>query len=124
GLIAVSLIWWGVFAVGTGVEERISVPMTWEINPKLNPHPHAKQAHVVLYFKRNPNKHIGVYSDEVAKYLRGLPSNEVNVDFDVIKDFGRVRAFHEVRIGELTGWSETGYGYAGVSSSDGPSPWP
>lgn len=126
GVAILSLAWWTTWAMMTGVKDTITVSMTWDIEPPRNPHPNLQQTHVVLYFNRNPNHHIGFYSDKLATYLRSLPSHEVNVVFEVTKDFGRVRAFREVQIGGLSDWGgEEQYGYAGASgSSRGPSPWP
>ncbi len=126
GIAIISLAWWITWAVATGVKGTVTVSMTWEIEPAQNPHPYLKQTHVVLYFNRNRNHYIGFYSDKLADYLRSLPSREVSVLFEVTKDFGRIRAFHELQIGDLSEWDgERGYEYAGVSgSSRGPSPWP
>jgi hypothetical protein len=122
--VVTSLVWWGTFAVATGVNERVTVPMTWEIEPQYNTHPYLSHKHVVLRFKRNPKCRVGLYSNQVAAYLTGLSTNEVPVVFDVVKDFGRVRAFHEVQIGELTRWDgDANYAYAGERHDD-PSPWP
>ena len=110
-----------------GVEEKVSVEMSWHLAPLDNPQPQLTQTLVVLYFKRNPHNYIGLYSDQVANYLRSLSSNDVTVVFHVTKDFGTVRGFHAVQIGELTSWNEVGeYGYAGTSgnSSEEPSSWP
>ena len=120
-----SVGWWVTFAIATGVEERVVVQMTWEIDPQLNSHRHLKHKHVVLYFKRSPRNFVGLYSNQVADYLSRLPTNEVPVTFEVTKDFGRVRAFNEIQIGELKTWDgDHGYGYGGVSSHSDPSPWP
>ena len=89
------------------------------------PHRHLKHKHVVLYFKRSPHNFVGLYSNQVAEYLSRLPTNEVPVTFEVTKDFGRVRAFNEIQIGELKTWDgDHSYGYGGVSSHSAPSPWP
>lgn len=120
-----SVGWWVTFAIATGVEERVVVQMTWEIDPQRPPHRHLKHKHVVLYFKRSPHNFVGLYSNQVAEYLSRLPTNEVPVTFEVTKDFGRVRAFNEIQIGELKTWDgDHSYGYGGVSSHSDPSPWP
>jgi hypothetical protein len=122
GAVIVSVIWWIYFYSVTDVKTRATVPMTWEIDPPHNAHPELKEKHVRLYFQTNPNKSIGVYSDQVANYLQSLPTKEVNVAFDVIKDFGHLRALHEVQIGELKSWDgPSNYSYF-RSAGGGPDP--
>ena len=123
GLVAyVSLFWFIFYGPFVGVDRSMTFSMTWRLGePGFQA---SKQAHVILEFRDYPGHRLGIFSDDVASYLRRLGSDTVDVTFDVTTDWGHTRGFHEIRIGDLTSWRAEG-GYSGVGGQNfGPSPWP
>jgi hypothetical protein len=123
GLMAyVSLFWFIFYGPYVGVERSMTFPMTWRLGePGFQA---SKQAHVILEFRDYPGHHIGIFSDDVANYLRRLGSDTVDVTFVVMTTWGRTNGFREVRIGDLASWRAEG-GYSRVDGlKHGPSPWP
>ncbi|MGF1577815.1 MAG: hypothetical protein ACFCD0_00465 [Gemmataceae bacterium] len=121
-VLTTSVVFWTTFLVYTDVQQRKTFDMIWSCGKKSPAHP--KADHIVLRFESNPNHHIGIYSDDLGKYLKTLPTKEVQVEVDVILDFGKTRGFELIRIGELYAWNELD-GYSGVSGgSPGASPFP
>jgi hypothetical protein len=115
-----SAVFWFVFyGPFVGVEQNMTFPMTWRMGEPG--YQASKQAHVLLQFRDYPDHHVGIFSDDVAHYLRGLGSDVVDVTFEVTTDWGRTRGFREVRIGNLTSWRSEGE-YAGCIGSVGQAP--
>jgi len=77
---------------------------------------------IVLEFDDFPGNYVGIYSTEVAEYLAGTGDPSVGVELSVTRDFGCFRGFHETRIGSLTSWATSGFGYFGSAGADR-SPW-
>lgn len=94
--------------------------MTWIIQAtRSNP---TKQTEVVFRFVDFPGYEVGVYSDELAAYLRERGEQPVKVVFAVTYDYGKVRGFHELEIaGRRPLPLESGY--AGVYGIPTKSPW-
>ena len=116
-----SLIWWIAFCSFTGVTREMAFDMEWSYGGPSQGH--SSRQHVVLRFKSHPNHYVGIFSEDLGGYLETLPSRDVRVVFEVTTDFGRMRGFHETQIGGKQSWTQLG-GYAGVSGSSDPSPWP
>jgi hypothetical protein len=121
GLVAyVSLFWFVFYGPFVGVDRSMTFPMSWRMGePGFQG---SKQAHVILEFRDYPGHRIGIFSDDVASYLRRLGSEKVDVTFDVTTDWGKTRGFHEIKIGGFTSWRDEG-GYYQVGGP-GPSPFP
>ena len=112
---------WVFFALNVGVERRESFEMTWKYADPSPRQPNSK--HIVLNFVDFPNHYIGIWSSDLGPYLETLPSKRVRVVFVVTRDFGSVRGYQEVQIGELRKWNSSG-GYGGRSGDASlPSPW-
>ena len=77
---------------------------------------------VVLTFRDYPASYVGIYSNELADYLRTLPEENVPVRFDVIYDYGSVRGFSERQIGELKAW-KSDFAYFGTTGRPSRSPF-
>jgi hypothetical protein len=119
---AVSLfILYGPFV---GYTRRVTHQMQWQIDAKPidATAPTIEGSHVILTFRDYPGYHLGIYSDEVADYLKRLSTNEVPVEFEVTYDYGKIRGFNEKRIGDLTSW-RSGFGYYGSRGSPSRSPF-
>lgn len=106
-----SAVFWISMALFTGVHQTVTVPMTWSYGKALPKPPYMRV--IELRFVSHPSAYVGIYSDELGRYLESLPGSEVEVQFDVTTDFGRTRGFRETRIGGLHSWDETHPGYAG-----------
>ncbi len=126
GFATYLFLFWLIFVAFVGVERSRTFPMKWRMGEPGFQGSH--QAHVYLEFRDFPSDHVGIFSDELARYLRGLGTDTVDVTFEVTTDWGHTRAFRETRIGDLTDWESEG-GYAGSGSSNGQkssdqqSPW-
>jgi len=106
--------WLGMFDNKT----RTVFQMRWEDRGVANDF---KESEVVLSFVDYPGNHVGIFSNELAGYLRTRGTQPVEVEFELTKDLGCMRGFHEVRVGELASWKSVG-GYAG-GRGDSESPW-
>ncbi len=116
-LVPIALL---LFAAMTGVEHEVVHEMTWEVGP---PVPHqSKQKRVILHFTRYPGYYIEMYSDELLSYLESQPTRKTHVTFVVTTDFGRMRGFREVAIGDRAVDPSWAGGYGAVNYS-GPSPF-
>jgi hypothetical protein len=108
-LVAVSVF----FASVTGVKHEVAHEMTWQLG---EPVPYrSSEKRIILHFTQYPGYYIQMYSDELLKYLESLPTRRVRVKFVVTTDFGYMRGFHEVAIGERSvepSWAG-GYGATG-----------
>jgi len=115
GYVALQL---GVFAALT-TESREELDMTWREEPADGP---GSGREIVLEFEDSPGSYIGIYSDRLAEYLAETGDAAVRVEFELTRDFGCLRGFHETRIGRLTSWTTGGSGYAG-SRGGAQLPW-
>ena len=123
------LAYWFIFAGPfIGVERLVTSPMTWRMGE--TGYEGSKQGHVILSFRDDPGHRVGTSSDDLARYLRGLGSDSVDVTFEVTTDWGCTRCFRIVRIAGLESWRwedgrEGFYGWSGSGNqSPGPSPFP
>ena len=83
-----------------------------------------KESEILLGFVEYPGHYEGIYSNELAAYLKQLPGNQVDVTFEVTSNFGCLRGFNETQIGELKSWrSPFGYSRGTDFAEDHPSPW-
>lgn len=107
-LIGVPLLLGGIAAdrALTGVESRVVLPMTWQIEQA------ADGPEVVLRFRDAPDHHVGLVSEDVAEYLEARGDAGVPVEFVVTRDYGRLRGYRIARIGELERM-RMGRGYGG-----------
>jgi hypothetical protein len=100
------VFWFVFYGPYVGVDQFMTFPMSWRIGePGFQG---SKQEHVILSFRDYPGHQVGIYSDDVAAYLRGLGSDTVDVTFEVTTDWGHTRGFREVRIGDLRSWRAEG----------------
>ena len=74
------------------------------------------QPEIFLEYVDYPGFHEGIYSEELADYLNTLATNQVDVKFEVTSNFGCVRSFYEVQIGNLTPVPSR-WGYSGRTMS-------
>ena len=84
-----------------------------------------KESEIDLEFVDFPGHHQGVYSNEVSNYLYHTSTKTVPVIFEVTSDFGCLRGFNEIQIGELTHWKSI-WGYSSYNEVKGlsrVSPW-
>ena len=118
-----------VFLLATEYKKRIkeinlTFNMEWEYIDSLDSPPNTK--HIRLTFIDFPNYHIGIYSNELGKYLESRDSSKVNVEFCVKYDMDadQVGSYMQKKIGSLTSWQSSG-GYGGRQGQVGnmPSPW-
>lgn len=103
--------------------EHRTYPMTWSYGEPSERHSTLK--HIVLTFVDYPNYYVGIWSSDLHLYLERLPTKEMPVVFRVTTDFGNVRAYQEIQIGELKKWDESG-GHGGRIGNYDPkekSPW-
>jgi hypothetical protein len=111
---------WAAFPFVTGAKRIVTHDMQWSYREPAAEYPGAD--HILLTFADYPGHHIGIYSKDLADYLERLPSNDVQVTFEVVLDFGSTRGFSELQIGELRQW-DSQFSYAGSDGSSA-SPWP
>ena len=79
-------------------------------------------AEVLLEFTRFPGHVVGIYSTPLRDYVKSLDRPMVEVEFELTRDLGCLRGFHEVRVGTLQSWRSSG-GYAGTHGEPTASPW-
>lgn len=122
GMLFTALFTFFLTGVGPfiGQEETREYMMTWDIKP--SPSGETKESEVVLSFVDFPGHYIGVYSEELATYLRDKGDPRAKAVLLVTSDYGRVRGFHETEIAGLREWKSAG-GYAGTAGSPSRSPW-
>lgn len=82
----------------TGVTSRSVEPMSWSVVTDSS----TTSERVVLRFRDAPEHFVHVVSEELATYLRQSDKSEVSAEFEVIRDYGRVRGFRIVRVDEVT----------------------
>lgn len=82
----------------TGVISRSVEPMSWSVVTDSS----TASERVVLRFRDAPEHFVHVVSKELATYLRQSNRSEVSAEFEVIRDYGRVRGFRIVRVAEVT----------------------
>lgn len=82
----------------TGVTSRSVEPMSWSVVTDSS----TRSERVVLRFRDAPEHFVHVVSEELATYLRHSGASEVSAEFEVIRDYGRVRGFRIVRVDEVT----------------------
>jgi hypothetical protein len=119
-VVGISLMLGGIVVnqVATGVRQRVVVPMTWSIQEEGS----WDEAEVVLRFRDAPDHRVGLVSDELAAYLRGRGQSEVQVEFETVRDYGRLRSYNIMGIGDL-GRPRSQWGYSGCSGSCSGSPF-
>lgn len=103
--------------------EHRTFQMTWSYGEPSEKRPELK--HIILTFVDHPNYYVGIWSSDLHLYLEKLPAKEVPVVFRVTTDFGNVRGYQEIQIGELKKWNESG-GHGGHRGNYDPkekSPW-
>lgn len=108
--------WFG----STGVTSVATHSMTWSYGEP--PVDSAGERHIVLRFTDYPNHAVGFYSSQLAMYLESLPTPDVEAEFELTRDFGRLRGFAVVSVGSLAAW-RSGFSYNAVSGDYDPSPW-
>ena len=100
-------------------KEHVTHRMIWSLDesPKDD-----QQQEVRFTFKRFPTNHITANSNGLKKYLLNQKTNKVDIKFETTWDFGEMRGFNAIKIGDLTSWNSDD---GGTSSSgfNGPSPW-
>ncbi|MGH7474913.1 MAG: hypothetical protein ACRELD_01350 [Longimicrobiales bacterium] len=106
-------------ALATGVQSRTVERMRWQIVAEGSD---STVPEVVLRFVNAPEHHVGMRSRDVAAYLRDRGDALVDVEFELTRDYGRLRSYNAVRIGQLTGWRST-FAYGGCSGSCSGSPF-
>lgn len=82
----------------TGVSSRSVEPMLWSVVTDSS----TRSQRVVLRFRDAPEHFVHVVSEKLAVYLRQSGKSEVSAEFEVIRDYGRVRGFRIVRVDEVT----------------------
>jgi len=123
--VYLGLFWFLFFGPFVELARPMTFPMTWRMGEPSEST--TGQAHVVLTFRDYPGHIVGISSDAVASYFRGLGSETVDVTFEVTTTWGSTQGTRIIRIGGLTsGWVEE-YGGSEVHSGGpplGPSPFP
>jgi hypothetical protein len=115
-VLAIFLVWNGLF---NWQADRIFT-MVWADKGLEN---EWRESEIVLQFADYPQHSIGIYSNELAAYLKSNGATAVQVTFEVTSDLGCMRGFHQKQIGALSTWKSAG-GYAEViGKSAEPSPW-
>jgi hypothetical protein len=84
--------------------------MVWNVKGLEN---ESKESEIVLQFVDYPQHQIGIYSNELAAYLKSTGTTDVQVTLEVTSDLGCMRGFHQKKIGSLLKWKSLG-GYARV----------
>lgn len=105
---------WNLF---TDRKHRQTFSMSWNDKGNVNQY---NESEVVLHFQDFPEQYIGIFSNDVANYLKNHTYNNLLVTFEVTSDFGCMRGFHEVQIGDLHHW-KSAWGYGSITESA--SPW-
>lgn len=94
--------------------------MTWKLVEEENSY--YDQPHVVLEFKDFPGNRIGHYSQELFDHINAQVTNEIEVIFSTVSDYGSVRGYSAESIAGLREWSSE-FSYGGTSGSPTSSPW-
>ncbi len=94
--------------------------MTWDIKPSELKG--ITEAEVILAYVDAPGHVIGVYSDELAAYLRSRAKQPVKVVFRVRSDYGKVVSIMEIEIDGLREW-KSAFGYSGMRGQAKGSAW-
>ena len=114
--LSVGLVWNGFF----NWEAARTFNMVWSDKGLDN---EGSESEIVLQFVDYPQHQIGIYSNELAAYLKSTDVQEVQVRFEVTSDLGCMSGFHQEQIGALSTWQSAG-GYAAViGETTEPSPW-
>ena len=110
---------WSTWNLLIDQKEYVTHKMIWSLDesPKDD-----RQQEVKFTFKRFPTNHITVNSNDLTKYLLTQKTNEVDIKFETTWDFGEMRGFNAIKIGDLTSWNADGGG-TGSSGFNDPSPW-
>jgi len=94
--------------------------MTWKLVEEKNAN--SDQPHVRLEYKDFPGHRIGHYSQELLDHLEAQGTNEIEVIFSTVSDYGNVRGYSAESIAGLREWSRE-WSYGGTSGSPTSSPW-
>ena len=94
--------------------------MTWKLVEEENSN--SDQPHVRLEYKDFPGHRIGHYSQELLDHLEAQGTNEIEVIFSTVSDYGNVRGYSAESIAGLREWSRE-WSYGGTSGSPTSSPW-
>jgi len=94
--------------------------MTWKLVEEENSY--YDQPHVRLEYKDFPGHRIGHYSQELLDHLEAQGTNEIEVIFSTVSDYGNVRGYSAESIAGLREWSRE-WSYGGTSGSPTSSPW-
>ena len=94
--------------------------MTWKLGEEE--YSSFDQPHVVLEFKDFPGNKIGHYSQKLFDHLNAQGTNEIEVIFSTVSDYGSVRGYSAESIAGLREWSSE-FSYGGTSGSPTSSPW-
>ena len=94
--------------------------MTWKLVEEENSN--YDQPHVRLEYKDFPGHRIGHYSQELLDHLEAQGTNEIEVIFSTVSDYGNVRGYSAESIAGLREWSRE-WSYGGTSGSPTSSPW-
>jgi hypothetical protein len=104
------------------VRECRSYEMTWELGEAAKEWP--LETHVILRFVRYPDHFQGFYSAELADHLRRRGEKTLVVEFETRSDYGKVRGYHETRIGDFKSTRAPAFSYGGSRGGhEGASPW-
>ena len=82
-----------------GVEHEVVYEMTWDVGASAPAR--SGEEHVTLRFTRYPGYYIEMHSDALVAYLESRPTRGTEVTFVVTTDFGHMRGFRPVRVGDL-----------------------
>ena len=94
--------------------------MTWKLVEEENSN--YDQPHVRLEYQDFPGHRIGHYSQELLDHLEAQGTNEIEVIFSTVSDYGNVRGYSAEIIAGLREWSSE-WSYGGTSGSPTSSPW-
>ena len=94
--------------------------MTWKLVEEENSN--YDQPHVRLEYQDFPGHRIGHYSQELLDHLEAQGTNEIEVIFSTVSDYGNVRGYSAESIAGLREWSRE-WSYGGTSGSPTSSPW-
>jgi hypothetical protein len=109
---------------GCRATQRVTYDMDWEYAPPDKPAPPQLPGakHIVLRYADFPHFYEGIYSADLGPYLESLPSHRVRVEIQVTREFGCLRGYHLVRVGDRD--FKDGTGHSGSTALAGePSPW-
>lgn len=114
-----AFIFYGPFV---DVRKHKSFEMSWEIGEPAKEWP--KETHVIMHFVKYPAHHQGYYSGELAEYLRKSGKKTVMVEFETASDYGKMRGYHETRIGDFHFTRAPAFAYGGTQGEKKTaSPW-